>query len=114
MTAIRSMLAALLIAMTMAPNVAGCALSCPAALLEGVLTRRGDELVVAHNDGFLERVDWAHSNHRVIERDGTLNVIDWLGVVRAREGEFVRMGGGEVETGVWGICGSFEVASPPP
>jgi len=113
-TAIRSILAALIIAMTMAPSVAGCALSCPAALLEGVLERRGDELVVAHNDGFLERVDWGRSHHRVQEQDGALVVVDWLGVVRAREGDFVRMGGGEVETGVWRICGSFEAASPPP
>jgi len=113
-TAIVRMLAALLVAMTMAPSVAGCALSCPAALLEGVLTRRGDDLVVAHHDGFLERVDWAHSHHRVVERDGTLVVVDWLGIVRAREGEFVRMGGGEIEAGVWRICGLFEVASPPP
>jgi hypothetical protein len=107
------MLAALLVAITMATSVAGCALSCPAALLEGVLTRRGDELVVMHME-FVERVDWAHSHHRLVERDGTLVVVDWLGIVRAREGESVRMGGGEVETGVWRICGPFEVSSPPP
>ncbi|HEU0236780.1 MAG TPA: hypothetical protein VFR14_10110 [Candidatus Limnocylindrales bacterium] len=114
MAAVRSMFAALLIAMTVATGVAGCALSCPAALLEGVLTRHGDELVVAQNDGSFDRVDWAHSHHRVVERDGTLVVVDWLGVVQAREGDFVRLGGGEAQTGVWGICGLFEVASPPP
>ena len=113
MIAIVRMLAALIVVMTMAASVAGCGLSCPAALLEGVLTRRGDELVVVHLE-FVERVDWAHSHHRVVERDGTLVVVDWLGVVKAREGEYVRMGGGEVATGVWGICGLFEVASPPP
>jgi len=109
----RSALAALLVALSLAGVSGGCTTGCPGALLEGVLTRRGDELVVEHSE-FTERIDWAQSHHRVRDDGGTLVVVDWLGIVRAREGEFVRLGGGEVETGVWGVCGLFEVASPPP
>jgi hypothetical protein len=29
--------------------------------------------------------------------------------VKAREGDFVRLGGGEKESGIWNICGMFEV-----
>ena len=36
-----------------------------------------------------------------------------LGLVKAREGDFVRLGGGETATGVWGVCGMFEVGRPP-
>jgi hypothetical protein len=37
---------------------------------------------------------------------------DWIGLVTAREGDMVRMGGGESD-GVWETCGMFEVEPPP-
>ena len=106
---------ALVLALPAGGLAAGCTIGCPAALLEGVLERRGDDLVVIMRDvGIVEPVDWGHSHHGVRERDGELVVVDWLGIIRAREGDFVHLGGGEVETGTWGICGSFEVREPPP
>ena len=104
---------ALVLALPAGSFAAGCTIGCPAALLEGVLERRGGDLVVVQAE-FVERVDWGHSHHDVRERDGQLVVVDWLGSIKAREGDFVHLGGGEVETGVWGICGSFEVRESPP
>jgi hypothetical protein len=88
----------------------GCASGCAGALLEGILTERNGDLVVAHEDGFVEPVDWSASHHSVRDDGGELVVVDWLGIVKAREGDFVRLGGGETEeVGVWNICGMFEV-----
>jgi hypothetical protein len=78
--------------------------------LEGVLTERNGDLVVVHEEGFVEPVNWSASGHRVRDNDGERVVVDWLGIVKAREGDFVRLGGGETEqVGVWNICGMFEV-----
>jgi hypothetical protein len=86
----------------------GCVSGCPDALLEGVLMGRDGTLVVEHADGFVAPVRWSASNHRVEERDGTLVVVDWLGIVKAREGDTVRLGGGETD-GEFQQCGMFEV-----
>jgi hypothetical protein len=77
--------------------------------MEGVLTERNGDLVVANEDGFVEPVNWSASHHRVRDDGGDLVVVDWLGLVKAREGDFVRLGGGEKESGIWNICGMFEV-----
>ena len=107
----RSLLVALALALSVAVTGVGC-VGCPAALLEGTLTRQDGDLVVSGN-GYSERVDWAASHHRVRDDGGTLVVVDWLGIVKAREGDFVRLGGGESAPGVWGLCGMFEVGRPP-
>ena len=91
-------------------SASGCDTACAAALLEGVLTERNGDLVVAHEDGFVEPVNWSGSHHSVRDDGGELVVVDWLGIVKAREGDFVRLGGGETEQeGVWNICGMFEI-----
>ena len=88
----------------------GCDTACAGALMEGVLTERNGDLVVAHEDGFVEPVNWSASHHSVRDDGGELVVVDWLGIVKAREGDFVSLGGGETEeVGVWNICGRFEV-----
>ena len=91
--------------------IAACATSCPAALLTGDLVRQGDELVVENPDGgseSAEHVTWP-SGHRLEERDGRLVVVDFFGTMKAGEGDAVRLGGGETQNGVWGVCGLLEV-----
>jgi hypothetical protein len=78
-------------------------------LLEGMLTEQGGDLVVTREDGGAESVNWSASGHRVRDEGGVLVVIDGLGFVKAREGDFVRLGGGEIESGLWKICGMFEL-----
>jgi hypothetical protein len=94
---------------------AGCGTACPAALLTGDLIRQGDELVVVSSSGAstpAELVRWP-AGHRVENRDGRLVVVDFFGTIKAGEGDSVRLGGGETQTGVWGVCGLLEVESAP-
>lgn len=41
-----------------------------------------------------------------------LVIVDWLGTVKAREGDFVRLGGGDY-VGAWNACRMFEVSRAP-
>ena len=96
---------------------AGCdtGKACPAALLAGDLVRQGDELVVVHSSGAsapAERIVWP-SGHRVESQDGRLVVVDLIGTVKAGEGDWIRLGGGENPTGTWVVCGLLE-ADPKP
>jgi hypothetical protein len=104
---IRSVLLVLLIAIAVGGTATACT-GCPAALLEGVLTEQGGDLVVTRQDGGAESVNWSASGHRVSDDGGVLVVTDGLGFVKARQGEFVRLGGGEIESGLWKICGMFD------
>ncbi|HET7739964.1 MAG TPA: hypothetical protein VFL67_04870 [Mycobacterium sp.] len=63
------------------------------------------------DDGVIERVAWSASQHQVKDDGRTLVVSDWLGAVKARQGDFVRLGGGEFD-GRWNVCGMFEVGRP--
>ena len=93
-------------------GASGCVGGCPGALMQGVLTDRNGDLVVVHEHGFIEEVRWSASHHSVQEDDGELVIVDWLGLVKAREGDFVSLGGGEIDNGIWGICGKFDVGEP--
>ena len=109
-------LAPLVLALATLPIAGGCGQACPAALLTGTLVREGGELVVAPNVGgsiAAERVVWP-AWHRLETRDGILVVIDAFGTEKAREGDVVRLGGGERGAGTWGVCGVLEVASAAP
>jgi hypothetical protein len=89
--------------------------ACPAALLTGDLVRDGEELVVVNSSGAsapAEHVRWP-AGHRVENRDGRLVVVDLFGTVKAGEGDWIRLGGGETESGTWGVCGLLE-ADPMP
>ena len=59
-----------------------------------------------------ERVRWP-AGHRLEERDGRLVVVDFFGTVKAGEGDAIRLGGGEDQAGVWGVCGLLEVGAAP-
>jgi hypothetical protein len=108
----RSMLSALILALAVGPGAAGC-MSCAAALYEGVLTEQtGDLVVVPVDGGRAERVKWPSGLG--VHKDGdTLVIADFFGSVKAREGDFVRLEGGELEDGLWGSCGTFEVGATP-
>jgi hypothetical protein len=88
-------------------NTGGCA----AALLTGVLVRDGDDLIATKvYDGNApdERLRWP-SGYRLEERDGRLVAVDLFGTVKAGEGDAIRLGGGEIADGTWGVCGLVEV-----
>lgn len=94
-------------------GASGCTVGCPAALLEGTLVRQADELVVAPDwGGPLERIDWPFG-YSLREDDGVLVVTQQFGGFAAREGDRVRLGGGERATGTWGVCGLAELAPLP-
>ena len=105
----RAGLLILLLAMLLG-SAGGCAFGgCPGALLQGVLTERDGDLAVAHEDGFFETVNWSASGHEVQDHSGELVIVDWLGIVKAREGDFVSLGGSGGGEAGWMICGMFEV-----
>ena len=54
-------------------------------------------------------MDWP-VNVIVQQRNGRLVVTDVLGTVKMGEGDEVRLGGGEVADGLWGVCGLMERA----
>ena len=108
----RPMLSALILALALAPGAAGCA-GCATGLYEGVLTEQaGDLVVVPEGGGRGERVKWPPGYG--VHKDGDALVIaDFFGSVKARDGDFVRLGGGELEDGLWGACDMFEVGPTP-
>jgi hypothetical protein len=75
-------------------------------LLEGTLAEQNGDLVIITDD-VVQLVDWSGSGFTVREADDRLVVADWLGV-KAGEGDFVSLGGGEFETGIFRVCGRFE------
>lgn len=110
---IRSVIAAVAVAIGLATGTSGCAQGCPGALLSGVLVEQSGELVVMPEGGGPgERIVWPSS--WMVREDGeTLVVTDMLGRIMARENDLVRLGGGEGQSGAWAVCGTVE-AEPPP
>ena len=108
----RSLGLVFLLLVAVVPGAAGCS-GCPAALYEGILTEQAGDLVVVREDGARgERVIWPGGYG--VRKDGdTLVVADFFGSVKAREGDFVQLGGGEAEDGLWRTCGMFEVGPTP-
>jgi len=108
----RSISSALILALVLAPGAAGC-VGCATGLYEGVLTEQaGDLVMVPEGGGRVERVKWPPGYG--VHKDGvTLVIADIFGSVKAREGDFVHLEGGELEDGLWGACGTFEVGATP-
>jgi hypothetical protein len=108
----RSILAALILGLALLPGAAGCG-GCATGLYEGVLTEQAGDLVVVPDGGRRgEQVKWPSGLG--LHRDGdTLVIADFFGSVKAREGDFVRLGGGELEDGLWGACDTIEVGPTP-
>jgi hypothetical protein len=103
-------LALALLIVTLFGGLVGCDVSCPAALLEGVLIRHGETLVVEMADGTDTNVRWPFGYH--VGGDGDrLVLMDLFGSVKAREGDVVHLGGGMVQPdeAAFGVCGPFTV-----
>lgn len=100
----------LILAVAAANIFGGCGQACPAALLTGLLSEQAGELVVIPDGGGPpERVNWP-AGHAVRREGDSLVVVNVFGSVVAREGDRVRLGGGETsQTGTWDVCGLFEV-----
>jgi hypothetical protein len=99
----------LVLALGLGVAAGGCAVGCPAALLEGRLAEMDGELVlITRADLPAQRVEWP-AGDRVERRDGVLAVVDLLGGVKGRVGDEVRLGGGETSAKVFKVCGLFEV-----
>ena len=92
---------------------AGPAISCPAALAEGVLVADGASLGLQGLTGAIEPVRW-DGWYEAHEQDGVRILVDRGGAPRARAGDFVRFGGGEGPDGVFHACGTdLAVVAPP-
>ena len=104
---LRSASLALLLAGAAGTTTSGC--GCPPALLIGELAAESGTLVVAGADGGpSERIIWPFG-FGVRDDGGQLVLTDLFGVVKAREGDTVRLGGGEIESGTFKVCGELEV-----
>lgn len=105
---LKSALMALLLAGAAGTATAGCG-GCPTALLVGELAEESGTLVVAGADGGpSERIIWPFG-YGVRDDGGQLVLTDLLGAVKAREGDTVRLGGGEIESGTFKVCGQLDV-----
>jgi hypothetical protein len=92
-------------------SVAGGCSGCPTALLTGVLAEQAGELVVLDGGGQVHPVTWPEF-HSVSAEGDTLVLTNVIGAVVAREGDTVRLGGGEIDPerpGAFEVCGQLEV-----
>jgi hypothetical protein len=77
-------------------------------LLSGELVAQGQELGVDVGASTIEQVKWPFGYG--VRRDGEILVLtNMLGGVEAQEGDHVDLGGGEIEHGVFGVCGAINV-----
>jgi hypothetical protein len=105
-----SRLVVLVVVAILAPVSAGCT-SCPTALAEGVLAAEGDTLVLRTSTGDTIRVVWP-TGYRVQQDGGKRVLVDWLGSVKAREGDHVQAGGGFGADDRFHACGDIVVVPP--
>src|SRR6478736_1277439 len=105
-----SRLGAVVLAIGLWFGASGCT-GCATALLEGVLVADGHGgLAVQTAEGTVVPVRWPDGVG--IGRDGDkLTLTNWFGLATAHEGEFVSMGGGQVDEGTttFGACGPIAV-----
>ena len=76
---------------------------CPAALIEGQLIRDANAGSAIVAGDILMRIRWpiGYSGRRAA---GEVEILDELGRAVARTGTHVRLGGGEMERGIWLAC----------
>ena len=106
----RALLLVVALVVSLAASVTGCDTACPLGLAEGVLIREGDALVLQGSDGDTVVVDWPSGND-VRDDGGTLVLVEWLGSVKAREGDKIQVGGGTRDDGSVQACGGVVVVS---
>ena len=99
---------AVMLASAAGTTAVGCG-GCPAALLVGELAEDAGALVVIGAEGGpSERIIWPFG-YGVRDDGGELVLTDLFGAVKAREGDTVRLGGGETESGTFKVCGQLDV-----
>jgi hypothetical protein len=100
----------LLLAIVTTSVAGGCTGGCPTALLTGVLAEEAGQLVVLDGGGVPQPVTWP-DGHSVRADGDTLVLTNVIGAVVAREGERVRLGGGQdpERPEAFKVCGSVEV-----
>ena len=106
----RTLLLLALLAASVATSIAGCA-SCPTALARGVLVADGSDLRLQDPSGGTNVVRWPEG-YRVSSEGDRLVLRDFLGFVKAREGDLIEMGGGVGPDGVFAGCGGVVVVQP--
>jgi hypothetical protein len=78
---------------------------CMAARIEGTLVNHSEDgLALRQGDESITRVIWPYGYFARRGADG-LELVDGDGIVRAREGDRIVLGGGENEAGIWMPCG---------
>jgi len=90
---------------------AGCQLSCATAMADGVLVNDGKTLVLQFQAGQTGPIVWP-DGYRVQQEGGKLALVDWLGSVKAREGDHIQVAGGVGTDDVFHACGPIAVVSP--
>jgi hypothetical protein len=90
---------------------AGCAVSCPTALAEGVLVAEGTSLVLRATTGETNPIAW-DSGTSVRVDNGKLTLVDWLGGIKARDGDHIQVAGGVGTDDIFHACGPIAVVSP--
>jgi hypothetical protein len=94
----------------LAPAAAACT-ACPTALAEGVLVADGDTLALRTATGETNHIVWP-AGYGVREDSGQRVLVDWLGSIKAREGDHVRAGGGVGTDDRFHACGDIDVDPP--
>jgi hypothetical protein len=90
---------------------AGCAMSCATALADGVLVAQDNTLVLRAPTGETSPIAW-DSGTSVRVDNGKLALVDWLGGVKAREGDHIQVAGGVSTDDIFHACGPIAVVSP--
>jgi hypothetical protein len=105
----RTLLVVALVAI-LAAGAGGCT-GCQTAAAEGVLTPEGNTLVLRPPTGDTIRVAWP-AGYGVRHDGGQTVLVDWLGSVKAREGDHVRVGGASGTDDRFHACGPIDVDAP--
>ena len=89
---------------------AGSCVSCPLALLEGVLAAGpGEQFVARHSSGDSGPIRWP-DGYAVRRGSGGLLLTNRFGDVVAHEGDSVRLGGGQTGDGDgFAVCGEMTI-----
>lgn len=108
-----SLLAGIVLAVTLAVGMAGCSMGgCPAALASGILVAQGDELVLRAESGEVMRVRWPSGYSVGTDADGALVLTHIFNGIVARQGDAVNVGGGvPYDDGVFQGCGDVWVSA---
>lgn len=93
------------------PSTGPTSQGCRLALAAGTLVAEGGALVLRATSGVTEAIEWP-SGYSTRLQGGSLILVDPDGGIRARQGDFVQLGGGVGNDGVFHACGDVTVITP--